>query len=177
MPHSMSSISLYPSHNSSHDSMMSIDSGKSMSIDSGKYMSIDSGPLSIDIIDSSDKETTSDLGSGELLRQIYRELEHRMEEAGVTLPPETDIHHFTTYVLLGEEDPSALKPSLLLDVLADLQLPNDIISWYWEEAFNSILLLHNKKVREGTGTGKGTGGRGRTQMYFLGDDSSSFSRN
>ncbi len=60
----------------------------------------------------------------------------------MTLPDGIDLNYFIHYNLLGEEEVGALDPSLLAEVLTDLQLPSPIISWYWEEAFNSILLLH-----------------------------------
>lgn len=79
----------------------------------------------------------------DLLTQISFELQRRMDEIGMTLPDGVDFNYFIHFNLLGEEEVGALDPSLLADVLTDLQLPSPIISWYWEEAFKSILLLYD----------------------------------
>ena len=124
--------------------MMSIDSTlpSMMSIDSilPSMMSIDT-PMNSPLGSSVDS-SESFRESAELLSKIGQELQRRMWNIGMELPPETNLNYFITYNLLGEEDPGALNSSFLVDVLADLQLPNGIVSWYWEEAFKSVLLLH-----------------------------------
>lgn len=78
----------------------------------------------------------------ELLPQIHQELERRMEEMGIDLPSGISVEYFTYHVLLGEDEAGVLDPTFLTEVLADLQQPGHIVSWYWEEAFSSILLLY-----------------------------------
>jgi len=93
---------------------------------------------------SSDSDASfTELSREDLFKEISHELQRRMEEIGMKLPESIDMKHFISYNLLGEEEVGALDPSLLADVLADLQLPSPILSWYWEEAFKSILLLYN----------------------------------
>jgi len=65
-----------------------------------------------------------------------------MSDVGMQLPDGIDLPYFIHANLLGEEEAGALDPSLLAEVLTDLQLPSPIISWYWEEAFRAILLVH-----------------------------------
>jgi len=57
------------------------------------------------------------------------------------LPPGIKMEEFVCCNLLAEETVGALDPSLLTEVLADLQLASPTISWYWEAAFKSVLLL------------------------------------
>lgn len=80
--------------------------------------------------------------SEELLPQIHQELERRMEEMGIDHPSGISVEYFTYHVLLGEDEAGVLDPTFLTEVLADLQQPGHIVSWYWEEAFSSILLLY-----------------------------------
>lgn len=91
---------------------------------------------------ASDSDAFRELTSEELLTKISQELQRRMQEIGIDLPSEMTIEYFTCRVLLGEEEAGALDPSFLIDVLADLQQPAHIVSWYWEGAFNCIALLY-----------------------------------
>jgi hypothetical protein len=92
-----------------------------------------------DTSSSADASFTEQL---DLLAKIASELQHRMSDIGMKLPDGLDLPYFIHANLLGEEEAGALDPSLLAEVLTDLQLPSPIISWYWEEAFRSILLVH-----------------------------------
>lgn len=95
--------------------------------------------------DTSSSASESDASFTEqldLLAKIASELQHRMSDIGMKLPDGLDLPYFIHANLLGEEEAGALDPSLLAEVLTDLQLPSPIISWYWEEAFRSILLVH-----------------------------------
>lgn len=74
---------------------------------------------------------------------FHQELERRMEEMGIDLPSGISVEYFTYHVLLGEDEAGVLDPTFLTEVLADLQQPGHIVSWYWEEAFSSILLLYS----------------------------------
>lgn len=64
-----------------------------------------------------------------------------MQEIGIDLPSEMTMEYFTCHVLLGEEEAGALDPHFLIGVLADLQQPGHVVSWYWEGAFACIALL------------------------------------
>ncbi|GJX33811.1 hypothetical protein Tco_0245368, partial [Tanacetum coccineum] len=66
----------------------------------------------------------------ELLPQIHQELEHRMEEMGIDLPSGISVEYFTYHVLLGKDEAGVLDPTFLTEVLADLQQPSHIVSWY-----------------------------------------------
>jgi hypothetical protein len=65
-----------------------------------------------------------------------------MQEIGVDLPSEMEMEYFTCRVVIGEEEAGALDPSFLIDVLADVQQPEHLFSWYWERAFDCIALLY-----------------------------------
>ena len=76
------------------------------------------------------------------MTKISQELQRRMESIGIDLPSEMTISDFTCRVVIGEEEAGALDPSFLIDVLADVQQPTHIVSWYWERAFDCIALLY-----------------------------------
>jgi len=83
----------------------------------------------------------TDLSSEDLLLKVCDVLEHRMDSIGMKLPPGIKMEEFVCCNLLAEETVGALDPSLLTEVLADLQLASPTSSWYWEAAFKSVLLL------------------------------------
>jgi len=85
----------------------------------------------------------TDLSYKDLLSKVCDVLEQRMDSIGMKLPPGIKMEEFFSCNLLGEETVGALDPSLLTEVLADLQLSSPIISWYWEAAFKSVLLLYD----------------------------------
>uniref|UniRef100_A0A1D1XS82 Histidine--tRNA ligase n=1 Tax=Anthurium amnicola TaxID=1678845 RepID=A0A1D1XS82_9ARAE len=117
--------------------------------------------ISISFSDSSPSERSGSMGApqvsnsstyesdasftdgGDLLCKICDVLSQRMDSIGMKLPPSIKMEEFVCYNLLGEETVGALDPSLLNEVLADLQLSSPIISWYWEAAFKNVLLLYN----------------------------------
>lgn len=90
---------------------------------------------------ASDSDAFRELTSEELLTKIGQELQRRMQEIGADMPSEMTAEEFTCRLVIGEEEPGALDPSFLLDVLADVQQPDHIVSWYWDIAFDYIALL------------------------------------
>jgi hypothetical protein len=80
------------------------------------------------------------------LPKIAKELQLRMDEIGIDLPSSIPMEDFRTFHILGEEEAGALDPSLLIDVLADLQQPAPILSWYWEVAFDYLWLIYTSSL-------------------------------
>nr|GFC86079.1 hypothetical protein [Tanacetum cinerariifolium] len=59
-----------------------------------------------------------------------KEIERRMEEMGIDLPSGISVEYFTCHVLLSEDEAGVLDMTFLTEVLADLQQPGHIVSWY-----------------------------------------------